>query len=63
MNNLITIQQAADYCQVGTQTIYRWIRTGKLTPHGSNKYIAATELLEHDRTRHAKTPIDKHSQT
>jgi hypothetical protein len=63
MNTLVTIQQAAEYCQVGTQTIYRWIRAGKLTPYGPNKYINTTQLLQHDRTRHAKTPIDKHSQT
>lgn len=43
MNNILTVRQIADKLQVNKETVYRWLRTGKLTSYKANKLWRVAE--------------------
>jgi len=36
MNGILTVRQIAEKLQVNTETVYRWLRDGKLTGYKAN---------------------------
>jgi len=37
MNGILTVRQIAEKLQVNTETVYRWLRDGKLTGYRANR--------------------------
>ena len=37
MNGILTVRQIAEKLQVNTETVYRWLRNGKLTGYRANR--------------------------
>jgi len=37
MNGILTVRQIAEKLQVNTETVYRWLRKGKLTGYRANR--------------------------
>ena len=37
MNGILTVRQIAEKLQVNTETVYRWLRAGKLTGYRANR--------------------------
>jgi len=43
MNGILTVRQIAEKLQVNTETVYRWLRDGKLTGYKANRLWRVSE--------------------
>ena len=43
MNDILTVRQIAEKLQVNTETVYRWLRDGKLTGYRANRLWRVSE--------------------
>ena len=43
MNRILTVRQIAEKLQVNTETVYRWLRDGKLTGYRANRLWRVSE--------------------
>jgi len=43
MNGILTVRQIAEKLQVNTETVYRWLRDGKLTGYRANRLWRISE--------------------
>jgi len=43
MNGILTVRQIAEKLQVNTETVYRWLRDGKLTGYRANRLWRVSE--------------------
>jgi len=58
MNGILTVRQIAEKLQVNTETVYRWLRNGKLAGYKANRLWRIGDLDLNAFLQHRQEPDD-----
>lgn len=58
MNGILTVRQIAEKLQVNTETVYRWLRNGKLTGYRANRLWRIGEYDLEAFLRQKREPVN-----